>query len=438
MTGHRLPTALREWMRRLRDTARPARRDGDLEEELRSHLEMASDEAARRGVPANDATRHAQLQSGAIAPAMEALRHQRGVPWLADLARDVRYGVRGLIRQPIFSMVAIASLALGIGANTAVFSVVDAVLLRTLPVQQPQELFFLDVVGSEGGGGAPPYPCFERIRQETTAFSNIAAFATDQRPLQIDGVVEQVFGQVASGNYFDTLGIVPVLGRLLTTADERLDAHVAVIGYGYWQRRFGGEASVIGRTVQYRDRTYEIVGVTPRNFRGLEPGRQIDLTVPITVERAHFSDAGQGVLKSDNNGLIGRRLVELRQPVLDLLDNKFLDPQFWRNPSVKANRKAFFNAQSDFVEGRWLSLAIAAIDRVYTLRGQIVHGAATRGGKLNRSTLRLSCQVLEGLLGPLLEIVIDQCADDDWPPICYPPIVEENSSRGVAALRQPR
>ena len=292
MTGHRLPTALREWMRRLRDTARPARRDGDLEEERRSHLERASDDAARRGVPANDATRHAQLQSGAIAPAMEALRHQRGVPWLADLARDVRYGVRGLIRQPIFSMVAIASLALGIGANTAVFSVVDAVLLRTLPVQQPQELFFLDVVGSEGGGGAPPYPCFERIRQETTAFSNIAAFATDQRPLQIDGVVEQVFGQVASGNYFDTLGIVPVLGRLLTTADERLDAHVAVIGYGYWQRRFGGEASVIGRTVQYRDRTYEIVGVTPRNFRGLEPGRQIDLTVPITVERAHFSDAG--------------------------------------------------------------------------------------------------------------------------------------------------
>ena len=146
----------------------------------------------------------------------------------------------------------------------------------------------------------------------------------------------------------------------------------------------------------------------------------------------------QGVIKADGKGVIGRRLVELRQPVLDLLDNKFLDPQFWRNPSVKANRKAFFNAQSDFVEGRWLSLAIAAIDRVYTLRGQIVHGAATRGGKLNRSTLRLSCQVLEGLLGPLLEIVIDQCADDDWPPICYPPIVEGNSSRGAAALRRPR
>jgi len=146
----------------------------------------------------------------------------------------------------------------------------------------------------------------------------------------------------------------------------------------------------------------------------------------------------QGVLKADNNGLIGRRLVELRQPVLDLLDNKFLDPQFWRNPSVKANRKAFFTAQSDFVEGRWLSLAIAAIDRIYTLRGQIVHGAATRGSKLNRTTLGLGCQVLEGLLGPLLEIVIDQCVDDEWPPICYPPIVEGSSSRGAAALRQPR
>ena len=146
----------------------------------------------------------------------------------------------------------------------------------------------------------------------------------------------------------------------------------------------------------------------------------------------------QGVIKADGNGVIGRRLVELRQPVLDLLDNKFLDPQFWRNPSVKANRKAYFNAQSAFVEGRWLSLAIAAVDRVYTLRGQIVHGAATRGGKLNRLTLRLSCQVLEGLLGPLLEIVIDHCADDDWPPICYPPIDDGKSRPAGAALRHPR
>jgi len=146
----------------------------------------------------------------------------------------------------------------------------------------------------------------------------------------------------------------------------------------------------------------------------------------------------QGVLKDDTDGAIGRRLVVLRQPVLDLLDNKFLDPQFWRNPNAKANRKAFFAAQSDFVEGRWLSLAIAAIDRVYTLRGQIVHGAATRGSKLNRTTLRLGCQVLEGILGPLLEIVIDRCADDDWPPLCYPPIDEGYSRAATEAVRRPR
>jgi len=146
----------------------------------------------------------------------------------------------------------------------------------------------------------------------------------------------------------------------------------------------------------------------------------------------------QGVLKDDTDGVIGRSLVALRQPILDLLDNKFLDPQFWRSPGVKANRRAFFTAQSDFVEGRWLSLAIVSIDRVYTLRGQIVHGAATRGSKLNRTSLRLGCQVLEGLLGPLLEIVIDRCADDDWPPLCYPPIDEGYSQAAAVALRRPR
>lgn len=292
MANKEVSTRLREWIRRLRDTVRPGRRDDDLEEELRAHLEMAADDAARRGAPPAQAVRQARIASGSPIPAMEALRHQRGMPWLADLARDVRYGVRMLIRQPIFSFVAVISLALGVGANTAVFSIVNAVLLRTLPAQQPHELFFLDVVGSEGGGGSPPYPCFERLRSETTAFSTIAAFATDQLTVQIDGAVEQVFGQVASGNYFDTLGIAPAAGRLLTPEDERVDAQVAVIGYGFWQRRFGGDASAIGRTFRFRDRTYEIVGITPRGFWGLEPGRQVEVTVPITVERQHMSDPG--------------------------------------------------------------------------------------------------------------------------------------------------
>ena len=258
---------LREWLQRLGNTVRPGRRDDDLQEELRLHTTLAA-EAGRR--------------PGGTAQAMDALRDQRGLPWLDDLARDVRHGLRSLRRSPVFTAVAVVTLALGIGANTAIFSVMQTVLFRLLPVEQPQELVFLQTVG---GGSAPPYPYFERVRDETSSFAGLAAFATDELGVEVDGVAEQVFGQVASGTYFEVLGVRPAVGRLLTRDDEQLDPPVAVIGYGYWQRRFGGAANAIGRTLSFRNRLHTIVGVTPAGFQGLEPGRQVDVTLPITLER---------------------------------------------------------------------------------------------------------------------------------------------------------
>jgi predicted permease len=283
---------LREWLVRLAGTLRPRRSDEDLEAELRSHLEMEAERALHQGATAGTARRTAVLRVGAVSQAMEAARDRRGLRWLADLSRDAIYGSRALLRDPAFSVVAILSLALGIGANTAIFSLVETVTLRALPVAQPQELVFIEAVGSEGGGGAPPYPCFERFRRETTAFAGMAAFATDQLNVNVDGSVEEVFGQVASGNYFQLLGVRPAIGRLIIEADERLDPPVAVIGYGYWQRRFGGAPDVLGRTLAFHDRAYTIVGVTPRDFWGLEPGRQVEVTLPITLEREHLADAG--------------------------------------------------------------------------------------------------------------------------------------------------
>ena len=131
--------SLREWIVRLWGTLRPGRRDADLEEELRAHLELAAEHERRRGTPKEDATRAAVIRSGGVAQTMEAVRDQRGLPWLGDLARDLRYGLRALRRNPMFASVAVLTLALGIGANTAIFSLADAVLLRSLPVGSPRE-----------------------------------------------------------------------------------------------------------------------------------------------------------------------------------------------------------------------------------------------------------------------------------------------------------
>jgi hypothetical protein len=270
-----------------------------LQDELRLHLDLEAERLQRAGYSPTAACRAAVGRVGAVVPALEAVRDRRDLPWLADLWRDVRYAVRRLRHDPAFACVAILSLGLGIGANTAVFGVLDAVMLRSLAVDRPQDLVFLEAVGSRTrGNGAPPYPCFERLRRETSAFIGMAAFTTDQLPIEIDGTSEQVLGQIASGNYFDVLGVKPTLGRLLTADDERLSPPAAVIGYTYWQRRFGGDEHVLGHTIVFRGQSFTIVGVTPRHFAGLDPGQQIDVTLPITVEREYMADAGDWWLRA--------------------------------------------------------------------------------------------------------------------------------------------
>jgi len=204
---------------------------------------------------------------------------------------DLRYALRSVRNSPGFATVVILTLAIGIGANTAIVSLLHTVLLRELPVTNPQELVFIRTAGDRGLGGAPPYPYFERIRQQGSSFSGMAAFGIDELRVEVDGSVEQVFGQVVSGNYFQVLGVTPAAGRLMTADDERLDPPVAVIGHGYWQRRFGGAPGAIGRTLSFGNRTFTIVGVTPPRFHGFEPGRQVDVTLPITLEPAMVRNA---------------------------------------------------------------------------------------------------------------------------------------------------
>jgi predicted permease len=281
---------LRIWRLRLRALLRGAAVDRDLDDELQGHLRYLIDEYVAQGLPLSEARDRALREFGGVVRLKEECRDAHGIAWLTDAVQDARYGLRLLRRTPGFTVAAVLTLALGIGANTAIFSLVNTVLLRLLPVERPQELVFIQSAGTEGRGATPPYPYFERVRNETSAFSGMAAFAADELRLEVDGIVEQLFGQIASGSYFDMLGLRPAVGRLLTMDDERLDPPVAVISYGYWQRRFGGDPRAIGRTISFGDRMFTIVGVTPAEFWGLYPGRQVELTLPVTQARGMLTN----------------------------------------------------------------------------------------------------------------------------------------------------
>jgi predicted permease len=280
-------------------------RERDIVDELAQHLDDRWRELVSGGVTPEQAEalalaefRDRDTLSRYLSPLRQAQMPAPLTPgaptgrWLGDLWRDVRYALRLLRRSPGFTVAAGLTLALVLGANTAIFSLIDAVLFRTLPVDRPQELVFLETIGSEGASGSPPYPWFERAREDTRTFAGMAVFATDEQRVEIDGRAEQVFGQAASGSFFDVLGVQPVIGRLLTPDDERMAPPVAVIDYGYWQRRFGGRADVLGRIITVGARSHVIVGVTPPGFSGLVPGRHVDVTTPVDQAWPLLRDGG--------------------------------------------------------------------------------------------------------------------------------------------------
>jgi predicted permease len=272
----------REWLVRLWGTLRPRRRDADLEEELRVHLEMAAEDERHRVNSAEDARRAAVIRFGGMTQGLEAFRDARGLPWLSDLARDLRYGLRALRRNPMFTAVAVLTLALGIGANTAIFSLADAVLLRALPVSNPRELIMLRQRGPAGEIFPFTSAAAVALGESRDVLSGLAAF----RPLlsthvSVNGETELTHVQLVSGNYHGVLGVHAVVGRTLIDQDRE---PVAVISHRFWQQRFAGDPNVAGRLLEMQGRSFTIVGVTPPEFFGTQPGRHIDVTAPLAAQ----------------------------------------------------------------------------------------------------------------------------------------------------------
>ncbi len=213
------------------------------------------------------------------------------------LVRDVRYGLRALRQNPAFTMVAILSLALGIGANTAIFQLLDTVRLRTLPVTEPQQLALLHLTGGQRGSHATPYPglsnpLFERFRETQDVFTGVAAWWDNNFGLSTGGEERLARGMFVNGDFFRVLGVPALRGRVFTAADDHRGCGLpgAVISYAFWLREFGGEPSAIGSKLTLNYQPVEIIGVTPAGFSGLEIGRAYDVAAPICSQAALWTE----------------------------------------------------------------------------------------------------------------------------------------------------
>jgi len=206
-----------------------------------------------------------------------------------DMFQDLRFGVRMLMKSPGFALVAVFSLALGIGANTSVFSLLDALLLKPLPVKQPEQLVIVGVqTPTQPGRGFSlySYPVFREMREKNTVFSDIFARSGLQMSLSSGGQTERVLGEVVSGNFFSALGVNPLLGRLLTEEDDQTPggSPVAVISFNFWQRRFGADPQIVGQTVSLNSYPFTIIGVAPQGFHGVEVGVAPDVRIPLMMD----------------------------------------------------------------------------------------------------------------------------------------------------------
>ncbi len=276
-------------LRRMRSTIaallRRGRFEREMADEMRFHIAAYANDLMRVGMAREEAERRARLEFGAVESFREDCREATGLRLFDELRQDLRYAARQMARAPGFSIAVVLSLALGIGANTAIFSLMDAVLFRTLPVADPSSLYFLEHRSDTDTTSAANYPLFERYRN-VDAFSGVTA--ADMRTFTVatrDGQ-ERVDGQYVSGNYHAVLGIPISVGRGFTNESDRPTGQpaIAVISDGYWERKFARSLTAIGQTIIVNGHPATIVGVTRPEFHGLLSGWRLDITLPISVK----------------------------------------------------------------------------------------------------------------------------------------------------------
>ena len=278
----------------------------EVDEELAFHLDQSIAAKVSQGLPASEARRQALIEFGGIERTRQQFGEQRPGWWIDAFVRDLRYGLRMLRKSPGFTAVVVLMLALGIGANTAVFSVMNSILMQLLPVDRPQGLFYVRMANGEanpsGSGNTGDSNTsfsevvFEALRQRSDIFEDLIAYV----PLSFNGSVavrhgefpENAAGEEVSGNFFSGVSARIERGRGFTLDDEKNHAPIVVLSYDYWTRSFARDPNILGQTLYIKGIPVTVVGVTARGFKGIEPAVATDFWIPLQ-NRAEFNAWGQ-------------------------------------------------------------------------------------------------------------------------------------------------
>ena len=365
-----------ESLHRLWGTVTRRRTDDDLQAELQAHLDLAATADGRDG----------RVRAGGVTPAMDGLRDQRGLPSLDSLLADVTFGWRRLRRTPRASLTAILSLALAIGATTGAFRLIDALLLRPLPVSEPHRLFAVGTTFLDSDKqwdirqefDYPSYVDFSRALGDDAA-AMVAGMVYPVRFVVDPGGEQEVAPrQLVSGNFFGALGLRPAVGRLLTPGDDEHAAAtpVAVLGYDFWRRRFGGDASVVGRRIHLGKQPVEIVGVVSKGFTGTEPGSITDVYMPARFNTQALDNRGWSWMRIWLRGATGVSEERIQQRLQAALRSQQLDHlKTLPADTPKEQIEAYLNEevrlvsasagvsplQKTFITPLWVLLALAGL-----------------------------------------------------------------------------
>ncbi len=337
-------------------------RERDLDKELRFHIESQVEENLRAGMPPAEARRQALLMFGSAAEVREECREVRMLHGLETLWGDVRYAVRALRASPVFTLTAVASIALGIGANAAIFTLLHAALWKPLPVPRPAELFH--AVRSDGVQERWSYswPLFEELRDAVAP--NGAAFASGSagpRRFSAGGAEqERVVGEAVSGEYFPGLEVKAVAGRLIERTDDDTRQPVLVLSHSFWERRFHADRSIVGRIVQYEEAPFRVIGVAQAGFEGIDAGIVTDVWVPTKVVDSRF--VADGLSSNWLAIMVRAKDAKLAQAAIEARFQRYVLEQELPRPIAQRYRHSL---QSQHVRLRPAASGLATQGRTY-------------------------------------------------------------------------
>lgn len=281
------------WYTRLRNVFRSGKVSREIDSELDFHLAERMDQLMTEGMSEGEAWRQARVQLGNYSIQRERTRDMNVISWLEAAWSDFTFGLRQLRLNPSFTAVAVFSLALGIGANTAIFQLINAIRLRGLPVKEPSQLAAVDTVPGFfisgwyiGRNQAFTYAQLESLKKNQTAFSDILAFGTTRFNLSTSGQSRFAEGLYVSANFLRVLGVEPIAGRDFSPENDQISCPSpgALLNYAFWQREFGGDLKAIGKTVSLNGHHFPVIGITSPSFFGVEPGQRFDIALPVCAQ----------------------------------------------------------------------------------------------------------------------------------------------------------